>query len=473
MSVGLGHTTGTAAEHTAKHDSRFLALLSMLNCNDKTIARLGELHVTSVSALTTLVDDRKGLRAFLASGLGLREADGFEHTIEAGKVVMAWEQACKRSEVENKRDAERVAQDLPPQLTGEDLILLKQQYEKNFNKKRKLTQSQVPSKSYLELKVGHAETRWQAEKLTEVTSDAAAERFRKGNAHEKTFAMDEQACGFKLINKPFGIAMPEGSEALRARLKLLGMGFMFLKLKFPQKGVLSTCTMKIFDEYIDYLFGDDVWNFTQKGDQGQPISCPHQGIVQGYDQAMREKVADLMADGKDIETAFDLAIDDISLKQISFLSNFTVEVASKRCTGLSAPAFKEIHGIAGAPPKAIRDADRSPHVPTLSKKQRKTLNKAKREAATGGATQVVKKAKREKGTGKGGGQGGAQGGATPLAILDKTQGGKGKTKTADNKKICYAFNNGQDCKFKPCTFEHICQVCGSKEHGKHGCPDNK
>ena len=94
------------------------------------MARLGELNVTSVSAITTLVDDRKELREFLKDALGLDKASGYTHTLEAGRVIQVWEQACKRTEVETQKDAERRAANLPPQLSEDDVYLLKKMYEK-------------------------------------------------------------------------------------------------------------------------------------------------------------------------------------------------------------------------------------------------------------------------------------------------------------------------------------------------------
>ena len=133
--VGMSVQDGQApAVHIAKLDARFHSMLSNLDCHENTLARLGELRITNISALTTLVDDRAELRVFLKDALGLDPVNGYQFTLEAGKVVMAWEQAHKHTEVENKRDAERRAANLPPQLTGEDVVLFKKQFEKNFNK---------------------------------------------------------------------------------------------------------------------------------------------------------------------------------------------------------------------------------------------------------------------------------------------------------------------------------------------------
>ena len=47
--------------------------------------------------------------------------------------------------------------------------------------------------------------------------------------------------------------------------------------------------------------------------------------------------------------------------------------------------------------------------------------------------------------------------------------GKGKSKNADNKPLCYAWNNGQQCRNNPCNFVHECQLCLSKDHPKIRC----
>ena len=69
--------------------------------------------------------------------------------------------------MENTREAERIAQTLPPQLGVDDVPALKIKFERDFNRGEPITKAQCPSKPYLELKVGHAETMWEAEKLTE------------------------------------------------------------------------------------------------------------------------------------------------------------------------------------------------------------------------------------------------------------------------------------------------------------------
>ena len=123
--VGTGPMGITQAEGIAKLDARCHAMLQSLHPN--TMARLGGLSVRNISALHALADDRKELRTFLKDALGLNPASGLERVLEQGKIISAWEQAGIRVGLENKREAGRINSNLPPQLTGEDVVTLKRE----------------------------------------------------------------------------------------------------------------------------------------------------------------------------------------------------------------------------------------------------------------------------------------------------------------------------------------------------------
>ena len=245
--VGTGNTSTTESNEIqiAKLDSRFHAMLTTLGCHTDTLARLGELGVHSFRALHTIGDDRKDVREFCKNDLGLDRAEGTPHTLEQGKLVSAWEQSATKIDVETKRDAERQSANLPPQLTDEDLTLLRTAFEKHHNRGREISDDQCPSKPYLELEVRHMENLWAAAKLTEVTSYACALRHREKNAHTKNMELDEVTCSFKVVTKPFGVPSPDDSESLRARIRLVRNTFLMLKLKDPAKGVSGAQKRKL------------------------------------------------------------------------------------------------------------------------------------------------------------------------------------------------------------------------------------
>ena len=258
---------------------------------------------------------------------------------------------------------------------------------------------------------------------------------------------------------------------MRARLMLMRNAHMFLKMKFPTKGVLATCSMAMWDHYIEWLFGDEVWNFTVKGDDGKPIACPHQGMVMAFDQACREKVARRMTEGRDIESAFDEVMTDMQLRNTALLAYFSTEVGTAKCKALSAPALIDIHGPSShvGKPRAL---DRYDGEPQLTKRQRKAKAKAEKAAAD-------KRAQQNGGPGNGGGKGNNKrkvlalqnGGVGDGSAKAAKGAAKGKSKSADGKPICFAYNNGQACRKTPCTFLHVCQVCGG-DHPKTSpdCP---
>lgn len=511
--VGSGVQSMTLAEGIAKLDARFHTMLASLGCHENTMGRLGELGVISVPAITTLVDNREGLRKFLKEALGLdpEVEPKVLHTLEAGKVVVAWEQACKRTEVDNKRGAERISQNFPPQLNTEELKMLRKQFEKNVNRGKPITDAECPSKAYLELKVGHAETSWSAETLNEVTSFAQSERHRLSKANEKEYGMDELTCSFKVITKPFGVPMPSDPESLRARLKLMGYTYFFLKLKFPLKAALQTCTKEMWHEYTEWLFGKEVWGFHTKDSAGKPLACPHIGIVTDFDFALREKMCEGMADGLDIDDALEAAKKDAHIRNFVLLQQFTAQMHNKECLALSAPAFRDINGPGSSSSKGqkrqLEIADSSTQQPPkLTRAQKKAKAKAKalaqQQLAILNAPPVPPNppgAGRRRGGGGGGGGGGKAGGrgkgGAPLAITNGTAGaggggggggggkgggappggapkggGKGHlhTSTPDGTPICFAYNNGQTCRNTPCNWAHVCQICLGN-HPKSQC----
>ena len=479
--VGFGNTEAgvTNEQQIAKLEARFLALLVSLEFHIDTLARFGELGIRTFNALHTIADDRKDLRTFCKDDLGLDKAQGTPHTLEQGKIISAWETSAERIDVDTTREAQRVAANLPPQITDEDLILLKGRFGKDFNRKKEIPKSECPSRPYLEMKIGLMDSLWHPERLTEVTSLAQAKRHALSNANTKTFGLDETSCGFKMVTKPFGVNMPRNSEDLRARLKPVRNTFLFLRLKNPSKGVLATCTKQVWDDYIEWLFGPEVWGFTSTGEDGKPMSCPHIGIVMDFDYKCRESLAKRMAAGTDIEAAFEEIMGDEKLMLKLFTTQFTTQVNTPACKALSAPAFREVHGTGGqaAPSGQKRTAEDAFDGPKSGRAEKRAKAKAKNNDAQLALSQG--------GGGRGGGKGAGKKKRQQLAILDagqQTGAGKGAGKTGkgnkttpppENKPICFAYNNGTACKNGAnYTFAHVCQICFAADHTKQNCPQN-
>ena len=84
MASWMTCSVGTVGDNIAKIDARLHAMMQSLNFHERTMARMGEIGITTVQGLHTLVDDRASLRVFIKSALGIDTAIGFEHFLEAG-----------------------------------------------------------------------------------------------------------------------------------------------------------------------------------------------------------------------------------------------------------------------------------------------------------------------------------------------------------------------------------------------------
>ena len=112
--------------------------------------------------------------------------------------------------------------------------------------------------------------------------------------------------------------------------------------------MLQTATPALFDRYTEYL----VWAMVSLGENGRPISCPHQTHVHMYDSAIRKRVADHMNSGIDIRDAFAEATAHEPTRQTHFYGVIQCDTRPRSVTapGLSSavPAVDLPQGPKGA-----------------------------------------------------------------------------------------------------------------------------
>ena len=114
------------------------------------------------------------------------------------------------------------------------------------------------------------------------------------------------------------MAAPVDSEGLDTRIKVLANAYCMIKMRFPANAKLATIDANHFDRYLTWLKGPQVWGFVVKDRDGTPISCPHIGLVSGYDMAVRERQARLMNMGNDFQKALELSMADGDLRLQKF-----------------------------------------------------------------------------------------------------------------------------------------------------------
>ena len=256
--------------------------------------------------------------------------------------------------------------------------------------------------------------------------------------------------------------------------------YVFAKHRNPSKMHLSTASLKLFDNYTEFLFGPTVWAQATLDEHGNPVACPHIGHVLAYDEAMRVRAAELMNAGSDIESAFLEVRKDKEIKTVSFHNSVAISITSKACMELSAPSFQDrphrsvrSEGKGSEGPRASDKPAPSPASAKTEKAKAKRLKKKAKEAdlkaalkaanarAAPPAPHLATRVKSIKNGGVGDDRKRAKGS------------GKMKDKTEEGKSICFNWNRGAPCHTTPCPHLHICRVCESSDHTGPNCTTKK
>ena len=484
-----------------KIDSALFSLFVNAGVSDAQLDMFGDFGVTSIPMFTHLSKDAESLRPFLKAAIGLDHEHidpliAVKAQLDQAKILSVFTAARTSNEVDVKRSAERLASREPPDVTFQELEQLKRAYEAT---KWKISDACCPSKTFYEYKLNEVQTSFTAEPLSSVSSYAQEKVWKqRPGANTKDMGWDASTSMFKVQRAEFGVHMPNSAEALRSRLQLLGLGFEFAKMKFSSRRSIRTTCMDLWDRYIHFLFGEEVWGLTSFGPTGQPIATPALKHVLGYDFACRTKIAELMNDGDDIATAFNKVCGWSDpphpmygkLQQMNFLNNVTIDIGSSECRACSAPCYADMQKASSSSAKrpgslALGDAANADK--PLSKSQKKAKAAAKSKAADkasiaqlkalanageagrgpNGALSNSQKKKLAKGTGKGA--------AAALAIKNGGKGDQSKgagrgnlaTQTPEGKPICFKYGKGE-CTNATCTFAHVCQIC-FKDHPYRVC----
>ena len=455
-SGALGIPQLAAQQGRDKIESKLLALLMNANVKEATLDTLGDKEVNTVLLYANIGTCKDSFRKFLELPEIDIKGDNLAGMTEQAKLIGVWRSLQTVVEVEDKAAAERQQLNLPPTVLKKDIDVLRKLFE-GSQEGFPVAKSICPSKPYIQRKIQEIENGFEAEHLTTVTSD---DQDSGEGATDGLAGFDMTLKTFRVSQKELRISLPTGPESLRARIKTLGLAFVFLRLKYPNKGVLRTASMQLFMLYTEYLFGPEVWGKATLGLDGKPIATPHIQHVLIYDNAVRKRVSELMNEGKDVWSAFGEATSDESLKTTHFYGNVSMDLSSAKCRAITAPGL--------APERAIEDVPSgrgawtgdyaSAGSKTDKKKAQKARSKARKEqdkAAAKGAGKVAKKPKTF--ALQNGGVGDDQRAAKGKA---KGKGAKLMDKLPSGESICYKWSAGKPCAAEQCPHKHVCRKCG-------------
>ena len=393
------------------------------------LVKVYDLGYTTSKLFAKFDSDEAGVKAGIESDLKIKASDGPQQRILVAKLLAVWETCKERLHIKQKYEAAATANnEAKPWSRPEHMQLVA-----NFTKEQgwQLKDAEIPAPSYLEKRSDEIEH-------GELIVETLAQVISKEHGIEESSSLQLAKDGTLKMKKGLSEApMPTNPEELRARIKLWGYHWILLKYKFPLQARLQTATLRMFDEYLEYLLGEDVYGLTARNAEGQVVSRPSFLILISYDFRMRKRMTELINEGSDIKKALEEVVRDMVLRERHFTTPAAMSAlsgSSFTMTGRGKPSpTRELPWMRG-----LKDED---------KKKKKIKNKNKGGRADESGVKDVIKDPKGKGKGK-----------------DK---GKRNSKTPDGKPLCYKWNNGEGCK-GPCKYVHACQKCFGK-HPFHLC----
>lgn len=204
---------------------------------------------------------------------------------------------------------------------------------------------------------------------------------------------------------------PRNAEELRAKHKLEGLAWLFARARQPRTW-LQDLTAETFVLFSEYILGENVAGLTSRSAKGV-VAYPSWNLILSFETALRRAAADMVKEDKTLSDC---------LEEVCKLDS----------------EVRELHLVT---PFRL-DAERGQTV----------------TSTTGG--------------GKGASSANGQAPARAWSNAPTSNAGKGRGKTQDNKKICYAYNNKNERCNGNCNMLHICTFCQDREdrHPFYNCP---
>ena len=252
-----------------------------------------------------------------------------------------------------------------------------------------------------------------AEKLSDVTSvgeDDGSDMLRT--------VWDPQG-NLAAVKRSAKVPLPMDPEALRFRITLMGTSWIFTSYQQTNREFLKGLHPQVFQEYLDYLLGKNVYGLAARAAGGAVYGGPPWEAILCYEYEIRVNAYRLVHKGMTLKDALKKSYEDPVVKERSFttpLAFGVIEYARKR------PGSDFIQ------------------------------------------EQEFKKGKQDKGNGKGKKGNAKKGkGGGKLAGCAAT--------TADGKRICFDFNNtGRKCDMgKKCRYMHVCGRCTKEKKPMYEC----
>ena len=222
--------------------------------------------IKTLGVFGSIVDTREQLRNTLKIMLlidpeeaGVAADVAVQRRVNLARIIDAWETSRKRISERDRISAEQKASRLPITLERSQHVMLRQKFEAEHGR---LKDHAFPCHAMVERRMEEIEEgEPKAELLSDVISIEEA-------VEDVVGAVIDKEGTWRTKKSTKSVALPITSEQLRSRLRLLGVSYTIAKYRHSTRQWLSTTSPALWNEYCDYILGDDV--------------AGYKTIVQGY-----------------------------------------------------------------------------------------------------------------------------------------------------------------------------------------------
>ena len=388
-------------EKIALLEPELQGLLDARKVSPEAQAALYEAGVNSQGMLAAIAVTRDELKGFAKDTLGIDGSARAEDVVKFASLYLAWQSSTNRVKVMDELNSELASQKQPKAIPPVEMFSLRGQFEKLYYK---LKDSEVPARASFEdlceqLDAGEL----RAMSLRHFGSKSDDEEVEAG-----TLQLGKSG-QVKIRRSRIETSPPSNLEELRNKITLMANHFIFARLRYSNKGILSDINPFTFLDYVGYLTGHHVAQMETQTVDGITLHKPSIKLIASYDHQMRKEVVEQMNLGKSMALELKAVTKTADLRERHFSTPLAVSSASQ---SLANPKGKE--------------ADRErwqPYPPKGGKGKRK--------------------GKKGKGKYKG-------------DFLHST--------TPDGRQLCFAWNNAKEGCKGDCNRVHACRICLSTSH---------
>lgn len=391
---------------------------------------IAESGFRTMGLFVSMVDSKAELRATLRAQFGLNHGEqgitadvARERTINTARLVDSWDTACKRVEEADRVAAEQKASRLPLTMSRSTHITMRQRYETDHGRQqdRSWPCIQLIERRFEEVEEGEvrADPLSDVASLEEVTEDVIG-------------AVMDRDGAIRMKKAARTVPLPSDSEALRVRIRILGITFQLAAYRHSSRAWLATTSPQLWREHVDFILGDDIAGFSITA-LGLTVKPPWEIILSYEFQVRKQACRRVMFDREDIASAMLGARHCTATKEKYFSTPVSLVANMVATRGDGGSKKRDWNST-----QSTGDGNQSGKASGSNAKP-----KGKGRAAGKGA----------KGKGKGKGAGKSR---FP------------KTKTPDGRSICFKFQDSH-CTDRGCGFVHVCANCLG-DHPMMACP---